>query len=95
MNLAEAQLKLRELEDELKKAKQKVIEEALARRNAEKQAAVMEMKYLESEHRDKIEALKGKEKENYEKAKTDPKSGIDYMRGLLGIGSGSGTDQPE
>lgn len=93
-NLAEAKLRLRDMEDELRKAKAKAVEEAVARKNAEAAKVVTEMKLLEATHKEQLEALKGKEKEAYEKAKQDPSSGVDYMRGLLGIGSDDSPSGP-
>jgi len=93
-NLAEAKLRLREMEDELRKAKAKAVEEAVARKKAEAAKAATEMKLLEATHKEQLEALKGKEKEDYEKAKQDPSSGVDYMRDLLGIGPGNSPSGP-
>jgi len=53
-----------------------------ARQNTE-----MQVKLLEAQHSDKLKALGNKERQEYEKAKKDPQSGVDHMRKLLGLGS--------
>jgi len=93
-NLAEAKLKLREMEDSLTKANEAIVAGAKVRKEAERKSAAMELKYLEEKHKAGIEALEEKERADYEKAKEDPESGIDYMRDLLGIGTGDSSSGP-
>lgn len=96
-SLTEANLRLKQIEDELQKEKEKVIKESEARKKAEAMQAATEIKLLEETHKKKIEALNKKEKKDYEAAKNDPTSGVDYMRELLGVdtgdsASGTGTE---
>lgn len=84
-SLAEAKLKLNEMEKELKGAKAKAVTEAVARKEAEKKTIEAEKKLLEESKKARLAALKEKEGEDYEKAKADPESGVDYMRDVLGV----------
>lgn len=82
-NLAEAKLKLREIEDELKKTKTRLVEETLAKKQQEKEKAKIEMELIEVKYKEQLETLKGKEREDYEKAKTNPETGVNFMRDFL------------
>ena len=73
-----------------KEAKEKLIEEKLARKKAEKERAAKELAYLELVHKKDLERLGEKEKVEYEKAKEDPQTGVDFMRDFLGDGSDPG-----
>ncbi len=71
-------------------AKAKLDIERIAREKAEKERAANELALLELQHKKELEALSEMEKEEYEKAKKDPQSGIDFMRDLLGDGTSPG-----
>jgi len=85
--VAEMEEKLAQLNKDLKEAKAQLVNKALAQKKAEDNRAAMELELLELKHKEKLEALGEKEKADYENAKKNPQSGVDYMRDLLGLDS--------
>lgn len=84
-----AQIKANLKASEAKVAKQhaEIKAAAIDLKVAERIKAEAEVKLLEAQHSDKLKALDTKERDEYEKAKDDPESGVDHMRKLLGLGS--------
>lgn len=87
---AELREQLAAMDRNYKAAKVDLVKEKVARQKAESERATKELQLLELQHAEKLEALKAKEREDYEKAKADPQSGIDYINNLLGGNDHSG-----
>lgn len=80
---AELREQVAKLDREYKAAKAELVKEKVARQKAEKDKAAKELELLELQHAERLKALKEKEREDYEAAKNDPQSGVDFIRGLL------------
>lgn len=88
--MAGIEKQLTDSEAALKAARAQVDSEIAARKAAEAERAKQELALLEQTNRDRLTALSEKEKTDYEAAKADPQSGVDYIRDLLGLGKPSG-----
>lgn len=88
--LAEVNAKLAEAEAKLQAMVARLKQEQTSKEMAERERAKAQLQLLESAHADKIKQLSEKERAEYEKAKDNPESGVDFMRSMLGIGSESG-----
>ena len=86
----ELRKKLEAMDLEYKSMKRKLDAEKLARQKAEGERATAELAKLELEHSEKLKALEGKERDDFEAAKHDPESGVSFIRGLLGDDEPSG-----
>lgn len=80
---AELREQVAKLDREYKAAKAELVKEKVARQKAEKDKAAKELELLELQHAERLKALKEKEQKDYEAAKNDPQSGVDFIRGLL------------
>ena len=86
-NVAELEKQLAKFDKDLRDAKAQLVTKAVAEKKAEDSRAAMELELLELKHAKRLKELTAKEKADYEKAKADPQSGVDFMLDLLGDGS--------
>lgn len=81
--LSELKAEIKRLETENKEYRLKVIEDGVKLKNAEKEKAKLELDSLEKENQETLAKLSEEKKREFEKAKKDPRSGIDYINSLL------------
>lgn len=92
-SVSDIKLKLSDMENQLKEAKDQVVTLTLEKKKAEKAKYDLEIKFLNEEKKKKTKDLEQKEKEDYEKAKSDTQSGVDDMRKLLDLDDPSSTSK--
>jgi len=80
---AELREQLAMMERDYKAMKAELVTEKVARQNAEKDKAVKELELLELQHAERLKALQEKEQKDYEDAKKNPQSGVDFINALL------------
>lgn len=83
LSLEETKSKLKDLEELARTQKNDLIKERVLRVNAEKAQAKTELEFLESTYKKQLEDLSLEERRAYEKAKSNPKSGVDFINNLL------------
>lgn len=82
--LTELNNKVKELEETARNQKNELVALKVQKINAEKAQAKAELDLLEKEYGKQLQDLSLEERKNYEKAREDPKSGVDYIKSLLG-----------
>lgn len=80
---AELRATLQRMDREYREMKSKLEVEKVARQKAEGERAAAELSKLELEHSEKLKALEGKEQDDFERAKVDPESGVNFINDLL------------
>lgn len=82
--MTQLQNKVKELEELARNQKNELVAEKVKKNNAEKAQAKAELALLEKSYAKQLEDLSLQERKNYEKAREDPKSGVDFIKSLLG-----------
>ncbi len=82
-SLKEVKNQLRLKEEDYKKLKNKFVAQGVEKKNLEKQLIEKHLKELEAKYRYDLATLGEKEKKEYEKVKSNPQDGIDYIKSLI------------
>jgi len=82
-SLSKIRLQLQRKEEDYRKLKSHFVKESVHRKDLEKEVVKLQLKELESKFSYDLATLSKREKEEYEKAKLNPKDGIDFIKSLI------------